>query len=169
MSRLVTLDFYREGFGFHIAHFSLFSATERERWHGHNYSVSASLVARINEPGITFNYAIFKNKLSELCKQLDCYFILPAHSPYLNITEEGDSFRVIFHKDEMRFLKKDVLLLPIENTTLEDFSQWFIHQLSAEHDFIKKYGIQQLTVNVFNSTTQSARATWEAAHLGGVT
>ncbi len=160
MSRIVTLDFYPEAFGFNIAHFTMFSATERERWHGHNYSVAASITAKINEPGITFNYALFKERLTSLCQQLDCCFILPARSPYLKISENGDHYKVIFNNDEMSFLKKDVLLLPIANTTLEDFSQWFIDQLSEDKAFIETYGIQAMTVKVFNGPAQSARAEW---------
>ena len=160
MSRTVTLDFYPEAFVFNIAHFTIFSPTHRERWHGHSYSVAASVTSRINEPGITFDYQLFKNKLSSICAKLNYYFILPERSPYLQITGRDDGYRVVFDGDEMVFLKKDVILLPIENTTLEDFSQWFIEQLSSDGAFIQKYGIAAMTVKVFNSRTQSASAHW---------
>ena len=160
MSRVVTLEFYREAFSFNAAHFTLFSATERERLHGHNYFVAASVTARINEPGITFDYALFKEKLILLCKQLDKYLLLPRRSPYLKIQLQNEYYEVIFHRDKMFFLRKDVLLLPIENVTLEALSQWFIDQLVEDQNFIQRYHIKAIALKVFNGSTQSARADW---------
>ena len=159
-ARSVTLEFYREAFGFNVAHFTLFSSTERERWHGHNYSVYAAVTATINEPGITFDYAIFKKKLTALCASLNSYFVIAENSPYLDISAAGDYYHVTFNDDKMIFLKKDVLLLPIANTTLEDFSQWFIDQLAADQTFLRNYHIQEMVIKVFNGPTQSANAVW---------
>ncbi len=162
MSRSVVLEFYPEGFHFSAGHFTLFSATARERWHGHNYAVGARLVAKMSEPGLTLDYGIFKAKLREFCDELDSYFILPGRSPYLKITDQPNEYIVQFDQDRMVFLKKDALILPIENTTLEDLSQWFIDRFQAEHNFLLTYGIQALTIKVFNSAVQSGSASWEA-------
>ena len=161
MARLATLEFYPVAFNFSSAHFTLFSATSRERLHGHNYSVAASLTAKIHEPGLTFDYAIFKKKLTRLCEELDSYLILPGQSPYLKITERSDHYEVHFDSDQMFFLKKDTLILPIANTTLEDFSQWFIDRLTSDADFLKQNDIHALTIKVFNSPNQSG-----SAHFG---
>jgi 6-pyruvoyltetrahydropterin/6-carboxytetrahydropterin synthase len=51
MGRLATLYIDKESHKFSAAHFTIFSATERERLHGHNYSVSAKIVAPLGDNG----------------------------------------------------------------------------------------------------------------------
>jgi 6-pyruvoyltetrahydropterin/6-carboxytetrahydropterin synthase len=160
MSRLVTLEFYPETFSFSAGHFTVFSATERERLHGHNYSVAATIAARIQEPGITFNYLVFKKRLLALCEQLDRHFLIAEKSPYLKIVARDNYYDVTFGEDEMSFLKKDALILPVENTTLEDLSKWIAEQLVADSTFIRDNHIEQLTIKVFNGPEQSAAFSW---------
>lgn len=161
MTGQTVLEFTREGFNFSIAHFTIFSETHRERWHGHNYFVSATVRARFNEAGILFDYGLFKNKLRALCDRLDLYFILPQRSPHLHIQELNDYYEVDFNREKMIFLKKDVLLLPIENTTLEEFSRWFLEELLSDRDFIDQYGIDEIIIKVSNGSFQNACLGWE--------
>ena len=51
MARLTTLYIDKEAHKFSAAHFTIFTATERERLHGHNYSVSARIVAPMGDNG----------------------------------------------------------------------------------------------------------------------
>ena len=164
MSDTITLEFYPDAFQFSIAHFTIFSATHRERWHGHNYSVAAAVSTVLQAPGFSFDYAIFKKKLLALCAQLDNYFVLPAQSPYLQIVDRDNYYEAQFCTDTMRFLKKDVLLLPIANTTLEDLAYWFLKQLIKDHMFIKKYQLTAIRIKVFNSNTQSASVDWQTSY-----
>lgn len=162
MSRLVVLDFYKEGFRFSAGHFTIFSATEREPLHGHSYSVAASLKTTIDEPGISFDYRIFKEKLRELCDGLHLRFLLPKLSPHLKISEKQGNYEVKFHQEKLCFPKQDVLLLPIENTTLEDLSHYFLNQLIEDRSFIKSYHIKEIIIKVFNNPEQSAAAEWKS-------
>ncbi|MDB3933713.1 6-carboxytetrahydropterin synthase, partial [Luminiphilus sp.] len=47
MTRLTTLHIEKEAHKFSAAHYTIFSATERERLHGHNYFVSVRIVAKM--------------------------------------------------------------------------------------------------------------------------
>ena len=47
MTRLTTLHITKEVHKFSAAHYTIFTATERERLHGHNYFVSVRLVAHM--------------------------------------------------------------------------------------------------------------------------
>ena len=51
MTRITTLHIDKESHKFSAAHYTIFSATERERLHGHNYSVSARIVAPMGDNG----------------------------------------------------------------------------------------------------------------------
>ncbi len=154
------LKFYGGNLSFSAGHFTIFSATEREYLHGHGYRLEASITAPFGEPGITFDYAIFRNKLAQLCRKLHSRLLLPALSPYLNITEEPEHYRVVFNKKFMLLLKEDVILLQLCNITIEELSRWFIDQLLLEPDFIEQYKIQAITVKVYNGPEHSAKTKW---------
>jgi 6-pyruvoyltetrahydropterin/6-carboxytetrahydropterin synthase len=154
--KLATLKFYGGNLNFSIGHFTIFSATQRERLHGHNYRLEAAITAPLGEPGITFDYAIFREKLAGLCRKIHSRLLLPAQSPYLTITEEAEHYRVVFDKKYMLFLKEDIILLALRNITIEELSHWFIDQLSLEADFLRAYRIQEITIRVFNGPEHSA-------------
>ncbi len=162
MARLVVLEFYEGPYTFSAGHFTIFSKTTRERLHGHNYSLAATVTAAIQEPGITFNYTIFKDRLKSLCNALHCHFLLPKNSPYLSIDEDADYYHVTFNHEKIPFLKNDVIMLPVENTTLEDLSRWFLNEIVSDEKFIVDHVISSVTIKVFNGPEQSASMTWDA-------
>ena len=119
------VELKRESMNFSAAHFTIFSATDRERLHGHNFAVKARITAPVGDNGMTFSYKVFKKELEAICDSLDEWLILPAKSPYLDIEEVENSYRVSFADEVMSFLKSDTLLLPIRNATVEEYS-WYI-------------------------------------------
>ncbi len=131
MEQLTTLHINKERHKFSAAHYTIFSATERERLHGHNYSVSARIVAPMGDNGFAADYRVYKRRLGELCMALDEYMLLAAESPYQKIAEDGAYYRVSFGGDQMQFLKSDTLVLPIRNTTVEEFSRYLLQGLVA--------------------------------------
>ncbi|MBS0350591.1 MAG: 6-carboxytetrahydropterin synthase [Proteobacteria bacterium] len=161
--QLATLRFYGGNLKFSAAHFTIFSATKREGLHGHNYSLEASLQAPLNQPGLTFDYALFRNKLLLLCKKLHSRFLLPASSPYLEINDQLEHYQIIFNNQFMLLLKEDVILMPLSNITIEALSGWFIDQLFQDQEFINQYRIQQISIKVFNGLEHSAETHWAAA------
>lgn len=158
--KLATLKFYGGNLSFSAGHFTIFSATHREYLHGHNYRLEASITAPLGEPGITFDYAIFRTKLADLCRKIHSRLLMPTLSPYLKIDEEADHYRVTFNNKYMLFLKEDVVLLSLSNITIEELSHWFIDQLVLEREFIQAYRIQGITVKVFNGPEHSAKTQW---------
>lgn len=129
MERLTTLYIDKESHKFSAAHYTIFSATDRERLHGHNYSVSARIVAPMGNNGFSADYNVYKTLLKTLCDSLDEYMVLAADSPFQKIEEDGQYYRVIFADDEMLFLKSDTLVLPIRNATVEEFSHYLLQKL----------------------------------------
>ena len=157
LMKVATLKFYGGNLNFCAGHFTIFSATEREYIHGHRYHLEAEITAPLAEPGITFDYAIFRQKLAGLCRKIHSRLLLPRLSPYLKIADEAPHYRVTFNNQYMLLLKEDVLILDLSNITIEELSQWFITQLSAEADFIHQYRIQEMVVTVFNGPEHSAQ------------
>ena len=116
--RLTTLHIDKEAHKFSAAHYTIFSATERERLHGHNYSVSARIVAPMGDNGFAADYNVYKRRIAALCEGLDEYLVLAGDSPYQTIDDAGANYRVSFNGEDMQFLKSDTLVLPISNATV---------------------------------------------------
>ncbi|NQX87953.1 MAG: 6-carboxytetrahydropterin synthase [Halioglobus sp.] len=160
MDEMTTLYIDKERHKFSVAHFTIFSATERERLHGHNYSVSAKIVAPMGANGFSADYNVYKSRLAKLCDSLDEYMVLPGKSPYLEIDKSGDSYRVKHGGDEMFFLQGDTLVLPIRNVTVEEFSRYLLDLLlkdSMEED------LREVELCIASGPGQRGCAIWRAS------
>ena len=160
MDELTTLYIDKESHKFSVAHFTVFSATERERLHGHNYSVSARIVAPMGSNGFSADYNVYKSRLARVCEGLDEYMLLPGASPYLDIASVGASYRVRHGGQEMSFLQSDTRVLPIRNVTVEELSRYLLAQLveaSAGDD------LREIELCVASGPGQKACARWRAS------
>lgn len=158
VSRIAIVDIHAEENSFSAGHFTIFSASEREDLHGHNYRVAVSIQVELHDNGLAFDYRVYKNKLKELCQQLDRRFLLPSQSQYLKIEDRDDMWIGHFNDEKIPFLKRDVLILPICNVTIEELSHWFLTQLTDNKEELARHGIQHMTVKVFNGPDQSGAA-----------
>ena len=159
MNRLATLHINKQAHKFSAAHFTIFSATERERLHGHNYGVSARLVAEMGENGFSADYNVYKRSLQKLCDAHDEYLLLPAQSPWLEVVEQGDEYFVTFNGKTLRFPCDETLLLPIVNVTVEALAHYLLECLLAEG---LMGDIVELEVFVTSGDGQSSSACWVA-------
>ena len=141
---------------FSSGHFTIFSETSREPLHGHNYSLEVRLVAHLSAPGIVKDYRLIEETIIDLCKQLNWRCLIPAHSPYLSIKVDEPHYQITFNHQSMWLLQSDVVLLPLENITLETLSQWFTDQLSRNPVFMAENQIESLSVTVFNGPYHAA-------------
>jgi 6-pyruvoyltetrahydropterin/6-carboxytetrahydropterin synthase len=160
MERLTTIYIDKESHKFSAAHFTTFSANERERLHGHNFSVAARIVAPVDANGLTGDYAVYKAQLKKLCDVLDEYTLVPAESPYLTVVEEGDYYRVTHDQDVLLLLRADTLVLPIRNTTVEDLSYYLLQMLVADHAFLQAQDIREIEVLVSSGPGQTGSSYW---------
>jgi 6-pyruvoyltetrahydropterin/6-carboxytetrahydropterin synthase len=159
MERLATLYIDKESHKFSAAHYTIFTATERERLHGHNYSVSAMIAAPMGDNGFAADYNVYKRRIKTLCDQLDEYMILPAHSPYQTIEEVGENYRVVFNGEVMQFLRSDTLVLPISNATVEEFAHYLLRKLL---DASEGEALAEVELSVSSGPGQRACARWSA-------
>lgn len=158
---LTTLELTKPYLEFSAGHFTIFSATRREKMHGHNFNVHATILAEVQDNGMAFDYVIYKTKLLELCKKLNGFFLLPKHSPYFKIEEQADYYYGHFNQEKIPFPKTDVIILPIRNVTIEELATWFLEQLIQDKSSIEEHLIHGITIKVYSSPGQCASATWE--------
>ncbi|WP_297180703.1 6-carboxytetrahydropterin synthase [Thermomonas sp.] len=156
MNDRVTIRLAKQNMKFSAGHFTIFSATERERLHGHNFFVEVDLHARMQGNGLCFDYGIYKDRVLALCRELNEWMILPTRSPYLQIEEVGEHVIAVFAGKRIPFLREDVKLLPIENATLEEFASWFLRRLGEDRDALRAHAIEEIEVRVSSAPGQSA-------------
>jgi len=147
----VTKDYLK----FSAAHFIAYPGF-RERLHGHNYRVSVAVHGPLGRQGYVVDFGVVKRIARRLCEQLDERVLIPASSDCLVVREEGDSVTVRYERDEFRFPRGDVLLLPIVHSSAEELAQYLADALRRE---LAEEGIDGLTaveVGVEESFGQSA-------------
>ena len=159
MTRLTTLYIDKESHKFSAAHYTIFSASERERLHGHNYSVSARIVAPMGDNGFSADYNVYKNRLKTLCDELDEYMVLAADSPHQTIENQGDNSLVRYADEEMLFLCSDTLVLPILNATVEEFSHYLLGKLLEAS---RGDDLREIELCVASGPGQKGCAIWRA-------
>ena len=158
--RRVIIDVDNQYLHFSAAHFTVFSATERERLHGHNYSVRAKAHAQVECNGMAFDYNELKRELSAICQSLDEYTLLPSKSEFLAIEQEGEYYSAVFNGQKMLLLQSDTLLLPLQNISLEELGQHIIERL-CESGLLQRLAIPYLELEVASGPGQRVVSIYE--------
>ena len=155
------IKIFKEDIHFSAAHFTIFSATERERIHGHNYFITAELTADMQqEVGLIVDYKKIKTALRSLCKELDEFFLLPMYSPYLNIQHVENQIIIRFHDDIISLPAKDVKMLPLTNITSEELCNWFLTNIKATVNDVKA---MNLTISILSGPGQAVESSMTLA------
>ena len=163
MSRTTVIELYKEDMKFSAGHFTIFSKERRERLHGHNFNISAAFTVRVSpDGGLGVDYGVYKKQLVSLCKAWNEYFLLPGRSPYLEVLEREDGVIAKFGDEEIPFLKRDVLILPIANVSLEELAGLLLEKVVQVRDALGHTQIEGITIKVFSGPGQNASAQWTA-------
>lgn len=157
---LIRIQIEKSYLNFSAGHFTIFSATQRERLHGHNFRVRTEVLASPSaENGLTFDYGILKQILKDLCARLDEYVLLPLRSPFLKVKQTSNRVEIIFNDEKMSFPRDDVVLLELTNVTVEELSRWFIEHLLSVQEFPWD-NCCELVVGVSSGIGQWGSRTW---------
>ncbi|MCL2934615.1 MAG: 6-carboxytetrahydropterin synthase [Trichodesmium sp. MAG_R03] len=159
---MTKIELFKQAMNFSAGHFTIFSESERENLHGHNFSVYVMFEAEVMENGIAFNYNVYKKIILDICQLLDQVVLLPLKSPYLRIEESDEYIYAFFNgrKEKIPFLRRDVKLLPMRNITVEELSQWFLQQLLVDVEKNQEHFIQAVEVKIFSGPGQSGSSFW---------
>ena len=165
MNRMTTIEIRKQYLHFSAGHFTIFSATERERLHGHNFRVAAKITGPVGDEGLCFDYAIFKDILRDICERFNEYTLIAEQSPHLQI-ESDEQFHYVTHNDiTMPLLRTDTLLLPLRNITIEELAAYLLGCVLENKDTFEQYSIQTLEVQVSSGPDQWASSDWSAGGL----
>jgi 6-pyruvoyltetrahydropterin/6-carboxytetrahydropterin synthase len=154
---LTTIEISKDYLHFNSAHFTIFSASEREDLHGHTFYVKALVRSPVDDNGMAFDYNILKERLKTLCDRLDEKVLLPERSPHLKLADENGYLVASFGDERLPFLHRDVRTLPIRNITVEELAPWFLAELETD-DAVKHLDLFSLSVQVSSGPGQWASA-----------
>ncbi|HEY5645154.1 MAG TPA: 6-carboxytetrahydropterin synthase [Pseudomonadales bacterium] len=154
---LTTIEISKDYLHFNSAHFTIFSATEREDLHGHTFYVRAYVTSPVDANGLAFDYNILKTRIGSLCDELDEKVLLPERSPHLELTREGGYLVACYGDERLPFLPRDVRTLPVRNITVEELAPWFLDRL-AEDSAVRAQNIVSLELQVSSGPGQWAAA-----------
>lgn len=158
--RYTRIEIAKEYLHFSAAHFTIFSATERERLHGHNFFVAAKVKSEIGPNGLCFDYNELKDKLRALCEQYDEYMLIPADSPHLKVTEDEHHYQLEFNKEVLRYPKSDCLLLPVLNISVEELSRYLLSELLKDKHAMASMKLEEIELKVSSGPGQWGVANW---------
>jgi 6-pyruvoyltetrahydropterin/6-carboxytetrahydropterin synthase len=119
-----SLHIGKENLKFSSAHFTIFSATEAERLHGHNYHVQVDLWGNIGDEGLIIDAGEVKRIVKRLCEELDERTLIPLESPHLQIADAPENHLEIRYHDRRYVLPRtDCCTLPLPNITIETLAK----------------------------------------------
>jgi 6-pyruvoyltetrahydropterin/6-carboxytetrahydropterin synthase len=127
---------YKGYFNFSSAHFLIFTDGTREELHGHNYQVRVKVLGEISEGDMVVDFCKLKPIVKRFCDGLDHRTLLAGRSPNLEIREEDDHVEAVFTRsdggrDRFMFPQRDVLVLPLTNTSTERLAELLGDQIFA--------------------------------------
>jgi 6-pyruvoyltetrahydropterin/6-carboxytetrahydropterin synthase len=116
---------YKQYFNFASAHFLIFADGTREELHGHNYQVRVAFEGALDGGDVVLDFTKLKPLVKKTCDSLDHRCIFPTEHPLLTVARSGDSYEIVFDRRERFVLPaRDVVLLPIRNTSTERLAEW---------------------------------------------
>ncbi len=110
---------------FCCGHFITYSET-CEALHGHNYRARVELEGGLDENWEVWDFVSLKKLMRRLVDEMDHRMLLPLQNPALTLSEEGDGIQVLYKDRRYLFPKRDVVLLPIPNTTAEMLATYLL-------------------------------------------
>ncbi|MFV8753813.1 6-pyruvoyl trahydropterin synthase family protein [Nannocystaceae bacterium ST9] len=158
-----TIDLFKEEMKFSAGHFTIFSADQRENLHGHNFTVQVSLTGEVDDNGMLADYGRYKRLIIQSCQRWNETFMLPGESPHLKIErDEAGDIVARFAGETLRFLARDVTILPIRNVTLEELARHFGELLIGAGDQLRSDRVSSVRVKCSSGPGQLCSWSWPA-------
>jgi 6-pyruvoyltetrahydropterin/6-carboxytetrahydropterin synthase len=147
----------REQYKFSCAHMTVFPDGSKEPLHGHNYTVSVDLEVDTIELKAMVPFAPIKATLGALCDEWKDHVLLASRNPHFEVIRDSDEIEFKLCGDRYVMPRRDALLLPIDNVSVEALSA---HLANVLRDRIRRglnaSHVRSLVVTVGESPGQSA-------------
>ncbi|MDA9793420.1 6-pyruvoyl tetrahydropterin synthase family protein, partial [Bacteriovoracaceae bacterium] len=157
MKENYSIKVYKQYFNFASSHFLIFDDGTREPLHGHNYRVMFKGEAGQLNGDMVFDFLDIKPIVREVCDSLDHKLLLPKENEKLTIRDSEKNYHVQTPDgDEFSFPKRDVLLLPVLNTSAERLAIYICNEVRRLTQEKFNFKFASLEIEVEETPGQSA-------------
>ncbi len=143
---------------FSAAHF-IYNPFFKEPLHGHNYGVEVEVTGNLGDDGFVVNFLDLKELVRRVIGELDHRVMLPTGNPLLKVTGDPSVGRgisvVCSGGEEYFFPSRDVVLLPVKDTSAEELARYLASKIWAilrEH----RVNVQGVLTRVYETPHYSA-------------
>jgi 6-pyruvoyltetrahydropterin/6-carboxytetrahydropterin synthase len=152
----------KEYLKFSCAHFLIFPDGSKERLHGHNYQVVCDIAGELSQFGLVIDFKMVKPVIRRLCDRLDEHWLIPGEHPTLLYRHRDDGHTEVEYRD-FRYLAPtdEIIVLPINNTSAENFAAWIGRSLYSEmKETFGPLSVRHLRVEVSETSGQAGVYTY---------
>jgi 6-pyruvoyltetrahydropterin/6-carboxytetrahydropterin synthase len=152
----------KEYLKFSCAHFLIFPDGSKERLHGHNYQVVAEVEGTLSEFGLVIDFKMVKPIIKAICDHLDEHWLVPGEHPELRYQHRDDAHTEVIYR-QCRYLAptEEIIVLPINNTSAENFSAWIGRELYRRlQQSFGRLSVRRLRVSVSETVGQAGVYTY---------
>eukprot|EP00520_Triparma_pacifica_P013240 CAMPEP_0118660198 /NCGR_PEP_ID=MMETSP0785-20121206/15540_1 /TAXON_ID=91992 /ORGANISM="Bolidomonas pacifica, Strain CCMP 1866" /LENGTH=202 /DNA_ID=CAMNT_0006553399 /DNA_START=32 /DNA_END=637 /DNA_ORIENTATION=+ len=178
----------KEDFKFNLAHFVAYEGF-RERLHGHNYSLSITLLSPnplLESDGYVVDFGVVKKSVRAVCKSLNERVIVPTKSDVIKIFSfiENDAPHTRLEcedKSVFVFPTSDCFMAPIVHSTVEEISLYMYGRIveGIGEEYLRERNVREMLIKISEAPGQSAemrlavlpnfsRALWEESGFNGL-
>lgn len=148
------IDVAKSELSFAAGHFITYGGGRCERLHGHNYRVGVRIRGELNEDGLVYDFVALKRRVAALVAELDHKMLLQTENRTLKLEAGDREVGVRRGEDSYVFPRRDVVLLPVENTTAELLAEYLAGLLVEQLG--ERANLREIEVEVEESPGQSA-------------
>jgi 6-pyruvoyltetrahydropterin/6-carboxytetrahydropterin synthase len=148
MPRRFSIEVAKDYFNFASAHFLIFANGRREPLHGHNYQVSVAVEGELDRAGVVLDFITFKPLIKQVCDALDHRTLIQSNSSAIQVRQRAKEIAIIHKKQRLVLPRRDVILLPIANTSTELLAEYIAGQIrrKVRQNFSATIGYMEVTV-----------------------
>jgi 6-pyruvoyltetrahydropterin/6-carboxytetrahydropterin synthase len=130
---------------FSCAHMTVFPDGTKERLHGHNYTIGLRLEVERVELAAMIPFAPVKAAIGDLCRAWKEHVLLASENPYFSLIRDDSELEITLCGERYVFPRGDVLLLPIDNISVEALAS---HVASLLRDELTALGARAIALQV---------------------
>ncbi len=107
----------------YFGHMTVYPGGHKERLHGHNFRIILDVEIRDGGMAAMIDLGVARRALDALCDAWRERTLLAANNPHLEILRDDTELEFRLCGDRYVLPRGDVLLLPIENTSVEGLAE----------------------------------------------
>lgn len=147
----------RDSYKFSVAHMTVFPDGTKERLHGHNYTFAVALDVDSVEFVAMIPFADIKRVLAALTAEWkERVFLATANPFFVLVRDDAAEIEITLCNQRYVFPRADVLLLPIDNISVEALAAYVATVLAERLPDAARVHILALEVTIEESPGQGA-------------